>query len=196
MSEVNVGVFLSNSGGQLAEILDFDAIANFVKNIPGVAFVAKGSEFWRGQGLATIVKAINERKINRVVVAETLPKLSEVKIAQAIEDAGLNPYLMDFLDLKDHCAWPHHNNPSEATIKAKAMLLGSINRAKLLEPLDRLEFPSLKSALIIGGGIAGMQTAVDLADLGFDVHLIEKGAFLGGLAARAGRFFPTDDCAI
>jgi len=196
MSEVKVGVFLSDPGRQLSEILDFSALANYLKNVSGVVFVARGSEFWRGKGLKTIVDAIESGKINRVVVAETLPKLSEVKIAQAMEDAGLNSYLMEFIDLKDHCVWPHRETPSEATEKAKAMLLGAIERAKLLEPLEKLEFSTLKSALVIGGGIAGMQTAVDLADLGFEVNIVEKEPFLGGLAARAGRFFPTDDCAI
>lgn len=196
MNEVKVGVFLSDSGKQLSEILNFDALINYVKSISDVVFVARGSEFWRGEGLQTIVNAIKDGKINRVVVAGALPKLSEVKIAQAVENAGLNPYLMEFLDLKDHCAWPHRKTPSEATEKAKAMLLGAIERAKLLEPLEKLEFSALKSALIIGGGIAGMQAAIDLADLGFEVNLIEKEPFLGGLAARAGRFFPTDDCAI
>ena len=196
MSEVKVGVFLSDSGKQLSEVLNFDTLTNYVKGIPSVVYVARGSEFWRGEGLQTLVEAVKGKKINRVVVAETLPKLSEVKIAQAIENAGLNPYLMEFLDLKDHCAWPHREKPAEATEKAKAMLLGAIERAKLLEPLEKLEFPTLKSALIIGCGIAGMQTAVDLADLGFKVNLVEKEPFLGGLAARAGRFFPTDDCAI
>jgi heterodisulfide reductase subunit A len=196
MNEVKVGVFLSDGGKQLSEILDFDALTNYVKNIPDVVFVARASEFWRGEGLQTIVNAIKDGKINRVVVAGTLPKLSEVKIAQAVENAGLNPYLMELLDLQDHCAWPHRETPSEATEKAKAMLLGAIERAKLLEPLEKLEFSALKSVLVIGGGIAGMQTAIDLADLGFEVNLIEKEPFLGGLAARAGRFFPTDDCAI
>ncbi len=196
MSEAKVGVFLSDSGKQLSEILDFDTLANYVKDIPGVVYVARGSKFWHGEGLKTLVEAVRNKKINRVVVAETFPKLSEVKIAQAIENAGLNPYLMEFLDLKDHCAWPHREKPAEATEKARAMLLGAVERAKLLEPLEKLEFSALKSALIIGGGIAGMQTAVDLADLGFKVNLVEKEPFLGGLAARAGRFFPTDDCAI
>ena len=196
MDQVKVGVFLSDGGNQLTKILDYNAITEFVKKVAGVVFVARGSEFWRGQGLQTMVGAIREGKVNRVVVAETLPKLSEVKIANAIEDAGLNPYLMEFIDLKDHCASPHQKTPSEATEKAKAMLLGAIERAKLLEPLEKLEFPALKSSLVVGGGIAGMQTAVDLADFGFEVSLIEKEPFLGGLAAQAGRFFPTDDCAI
>jgi len=196
MDRVKVGVFLADSGKQLSKILDYNDLTNYVKNISGVVYVARGSEFWRGQGLQNIINAIKDEKINRVVVGGTLPKLSEVKIAQAVENVGFNPYLMEFIDLKDHCAMPHQETPSEATEKAKAMLLAAIERAKLLEPLEKLEFPVLKSVLVIGGGIAGMQTSVDLADLGFEVNLVEKAPFLGGLAARAGRFFPTDDCAI
>ena len=196
MDEVKVGVFLSDCGKQLSKILDFNALTDHVKKVSGVSLVARGSEFWRGQGLQTIADAIKDGKINRVVVAESLPKLSEVNIVQAVEKTGLNPYLVEVIDLKDHCAWPHRNAPSEATEKAKAMLQAAIERAKLLEPIEKLEFPALKSALIIGGGIAGMQAAVDLADLGFKVHLVEREPFLGGLAARASRFFPTDDCAI
>jgi heterodisulfide reductase subunit A len=196
MEQPKVGVFLSDCGKQLSEILDFDALTSFVKAVPNVALIARGSEFWRGKGLQTIVDAVKGGKINRVVVAESLTKISDVNIVQAVEDAGLNSYLVEVIDLKDHCAWPHRKTPKEATEKAKAMLLSAIERAKLLEPIEKLEFPALKSALIIGGGIAGMQTAVDLADLGFEVNLIEKTPFLGGLSARVGRFFPTDDCAI
>ncbi len=196
MDGAKVGVFLSESGTELSKILDLDAITSYAKNIPGVVLVERESEFWRGKGLQTISEAVKNRKVNRVVVADTLPKLSEVKIAQAVQDAGLNPYLVEFLDLKHHCAWPHRETPGEATEKAKAMLLAATERAKLLEPLEKLEFPALKSVLVIGGGIAGIQTAIDLADLGFKVNLVEKEPFLGGLAARAGRFFPTDDCAI
>jgi heterodisulfide reductase subunit A len=196
MSEIKVGVFLSDCGKQLSGILDFKALTNYVKKVSGVALIGRGSEFWRGKGLQTITDAVKSGKINRVVVAESLPKLSEVNVVQAVEEAGLNPYLVEAVDLKDHCAWPHRETPKEATEKAKAMLLAAIERAKLLEPLEKLEFPALKSALVIGGGIGGMQTAVDLADLGFEVNLVEKAPFLGGLAARAGRFFPTDDCAI
>ncbi|MFQ6063947.1 MAG: hydrogenase iron-sulfur subunit [Candidatus Bathyarchaeia archaeon] len=195
MNKVKVGVFLSNCGKQLSEILNLNALADYVKKVPGVVLVGKSSEFWRGKGLQLIVDAIKDGKINRVVVAECLPKLSEVNIVQAVENAGLNPYLVEVIDLKDHCAVPHRKTPEEATEKAKAMLLAAIERAKLLEPIEKLEFPVLKSALVIGGGIAGMQAAVDLADLGFELHLVEKEPFLGGLAARAGRFFPTDDCA-
>jgi len=196
MEEIKVGVFLSDCGNQLPKILDFDALMSYVKQVSGVSLVARANEHWRGQGLKTIVDTIKKGKINRVVVAQGLPKLGEVNVVKAVEEAGLNPYLVEVIDLKDHCAWPHRDTPSEATEKAKAMLLAAIERAKLLEPIEKLEFPTLKSVLVIGGGIAGMQAAEDLADLGFQVHLIEKAPFLGGLAARASRFFPTDDCAI
>ena len=196
MEEVKVGVFLADSGKQLSEILDFEALTEFVKNVPGVALVIRASEFWRDKELKTITDAIKNGKINRVVVAESIPKLSEIKIVKAVESAGLNPYLVEVLDIKDHCAWPHRDAPSEATEKAKAMLLAAVERAKLLEPIEKIEFPAVKSVLVIGGGIAGMQAAEDLADMGFEVNLVEKEPFLGGLAARAGRFFPTDDCAI
>jgi heterodisulfide reductase subunit A len=196
MNEIKVGVFLSDCGKQLSKILNFEALTDYVKSVPGVTLIGRSNEFRRGKGLQTIVDAIKNGKVNRIVVAENLPKLSEVEIAQAVEDAGLNPYLVEVVDLKDHCAWPHRDTPSEATEKAKAMLLAAIERAKLLEPIEKLECPALKSALVIGGGIAGIQAAIDLADLQFEVHVIEKEPFLGGLAARAGRFFPTDDCAI
>lgn len=196
MEEAKVGVFLSDCGGQIAKILDFEALTNFLKAVDGVALVARGSEFWRGQGLKAIVEAIIEKKINRVVVAESIPKISEIAITKAVEEAGLNPHLVEVLDIKDHCAWPHKDTPSEATEKAKAMLLAAIEKAKLLEPIEKAEFPAVKSVLVIGGGIAGMQAAEDLADMGFQVYLVEKEPFLGGLAAKAVRFFPTDDCAI
>ena len=196
MNETKVGVFLSDCGKQLSKILNFDALTGYVKRVPGVTLIGRSSEFRRGKGLQTIVDAIKDGKVNRIVVAENLPKLSEVEIAQAVEDAGLNPYLVEVVDLKDHCAWPHRDTPSEATEKAKAMLLAAVERAKLLEPIEKLEFPALKSTLVIGGGIAGIQAAIDLADLEFEVHIVEREPFLGGLAARAGRFFPTDDCAI
>ncbi len=196
MEQPKVGVFLSDCGKDLTEILDFDALTRFVKNVPNVSLIGRGSEFWRGKGLQTLLDAVKSEKINRVVVAETLPKLAEINIVEAVANVGLNPYLVEVIDIKDHCAWPHRETPKEATEKAKAMLLAAIERAKLLEPIEKLEFPAHKSALIIGGGIAGMQAAADLADLGFSVNLVEQEPFLGGLAARAGRFFPTDDCAI
>lgn len=196
MEKARVGVFLADGGKGVAEFLDFKGLTAYCKQVSGVTQVSQATEFWRGEGLKKLVDAVKQKKIDRVVVAENLPKLAEVNIAKAVEQAGLNPYLVEVIDLRDHCAMPHRDVPKEAAEKAKVMLLAAIERAKLLEPIGKLEFPAIKSVLVIGGGIAGMQTAEDLADLGFKVQLVEKTPFLGGLAARAGRFFPTNDCAI
>ncbi|MEM3577019.1 MAG: hydrogenase iron-sulfur subunit [Candidatus Bathyarchaeia archaeon] len=196
MEEAKIGVFLSDCGKQLSAILNFEEIANHLKIVPQVSLVAVGSEFWRGQGLKTVVEAVKSGKIDRVVVAESIPKIGEINIAESLEAVGLNPNFVEVIDIKDNCAWPHRDAPKEATEKAKAMLLAAIERVKLAEPIEKLEFPAVKSVLVIGGGLAGMQAAEDLADMGFEVYLVEKEPFLGGLAAKAGRFFPTDDCAI
>jgi heterodisulfide reductase subunit A len=196
MENVKVGVFLADGDKQVADVLDFETLTMFAKQVPGVTQVSQAKEFWRGEGLKKLVAVVKDKRIDRVVVAENLPKLAEVNIVRAVEQAGLNSYLVEVIDLKDHCALPHRDAPKEAAEKAKAMLLAAIERAKLLEPIEKLEFLAMKSVLVIGGGIAGMQSAEDLADLGFKVHLVENTPFLGGLAARAGRFFPTDDCAI
>jgi len=126
MEQPKIGVFLSDCGKQLSEILDFNALTSFVKTVPNVTLIARASEFWRGKGLQAIIDAIKSGKINRVVVAESITKISDVNIVQAVEDAGLNPYLVEVIDLKDHCAWPHRATPKEATEKAKAMLLSTI----------------------------------------------------------------------
>jgi heterodisulfide reductase subunit A len=196
MEEAKIGVFLSDCGKQLSAILNFEEITSYLKSVPQVSLVAIGSEFWRGQGLKTVVDAAKNEKINRVVVAESIPKLGEINITEALEKAGLNPNFVEVIDIKDNCAWPHRDTPKEATEKAKAMLLAAVERVKLAEPIEKLEFPAVKSVLVIGGGLAGMQAAEDLADMGFEVYLVEKEPFIGGLAAKAGRFFPTDDCAI
>ncbi len=196
MEEARIGVFLADSGGQLSKILDFESITEFLRGIHGVTRVQRASEFWRGDGLKTIIDAVKSGEINRVVVAEGIPKIGEIAIAKSISSAGLDPGFIEVLDLKGHCAWPHRDSPREATEKAKAMLLAAIEKVRLSQPIEKAVFPAVKSVLVIGGGVAGMQAAEDLADMGFQVYLIEKEPFLGGLAARAVRFFPTDDCAV
>ncbi|HIE14477.1 TPA: CoB--CoM heterodisulfide reductase iron-sulfur subunit A family protein, partial [Candidatus Bathyarchaeota archaeon] len=196
MTNVKVGVFLSECGGQLQETLNLESLVEFTKEIPDVVMVERNSEFWRGRGLKKIVDAVERGIINRVVVSEASPKLYGLKIIRAVEKAGLNPYLVEVIDLNGYCAIPHSDAPEEATEKAKAMLLAAIEKAKLMEPIEEREFQVIKSALVIGGGVAGIQAAMDLAELGFNVFLIEKTPFLGGLASKAGKFFPTDDCAV
>jgi len=196
MEKVNVGVFISDCGGEISKVLNMDALENYVKGLGDVALVEVGSNFSSGEGLKKVVEAFKSKKIDRAVITECSPKISEVKILKHLREEEINPYLVEFLDLKEHCVLPHRNYPAKATEKAKAMLLAAIEKAKLLEPIESKKFPVEKSALIIGAGVAGINAAIDLVDMGFEVNLVEKEPFIGGLAARMVRFFPTDDCAM
>jgi len=137
MTNVKVGVFLSECGGQLQETLNLESLVEFTKEIPDVVMVERNSEFWRGRGLKKIVDAVERGIINRVVVSEASPKLYGLKIIRAVEKAGLNPYLVEVIDLNGYCAIPHSDAPEEATEKAKAMLLAAIEKAKLKAEIER-----------------------------------------------------------
>ncbi len=196
MSELKVGVFLSDYKGQVSQIIDFNELKEFLKGIGGVSLVEIGDNFCEGEEAERILKAFKEGGIDRAVVTASPVKIAEIKIANLLKGGGVNPYLVEVVDLRERCAWPHRRWPEKATEKAKAMLLAAIERVKLAEPIEVASFPVKKEALIIGGGLAGINAAIDLSDMGFKVHLVEKEPFIGGLASRMVRFFPTDDCAL
>ncbi|RJS84191.1 FAD-dependent oxidoreductase, partial [Candidatus Bathyarchaeota archaeon] len=179
MENVRVGVFISECGGHLSKVLDINALMEYLRRVPGVSLVERGNEFWRGEGLRRISEAVAKGVINRVVVSESLPKMKGLNIIKTVEKAGLNPYQIEIIDLKGHCAIPHRRFPVEATEKAKAMLLAAIEKVKLSKPIEKIEFQVLDSVLVIGGGISGIQAAMDLAELGFKVYLVERKPFLG-----------------
>lgn len=196
MEEVKVGVFLSDCYNQIAEIIDFGALTNYIQNIPDVVYTTRNKEFAFEEGIGRIVETVKARGLNRVIVSACDATTSMIRIKKALQEIGLNPCYVDVINLRDHCAWPHRNDAEGATEKAKAMVRAAIEKIKIQDPIETLEFPVKESALIIGGGLAGIQAAIDLTDLGFHVNLVEREPVLGGLAARAGRFFPTDDCAL
>lgn len=196
MEETRVGVFLSDCDGEISGILNFKDLIAYVQGIPGVVYVRQNNEFSQEAGLKIIKDAIGEQRLNRVVVSGDDPVNSKVRVSEAAEEAGLNPYLVEAIALREHCASPHKSEPEKAARKAKAMVLAAVEKAKLLEPLETLKYPVRKTALVIGGGIAGIQASMHLAEMGYPVHLVEREPFLGGLAAKAVKFFPTDDCAL
>jgi len=194
--KTRVGVFLSDCNGEISGILNFGELTSFAEKIPGVVYVRQNNEFCQEEGLKIIKDAIREKGLNRVVVSADEPVTCMVRIGKAVQEAGLNPYLAEVITLREHCARPHQNEPEKAARKAKAMLVAAVEKAKLSEPIDVLKYPVRKSSLVIGGGIAGIQVSMSLAEMGFPVHLVEREPFLGGIAARAVKFFPTDDCAL
>lgn len=195
MDEARVGVFLSTCD-DVAATLDVEMLLQSATAIPGTVLAQRHEDYAEEAGLQAIKDAVASKGVNRIVVSVCEPVTGGIRISEAVRDAGLNPHLVEIINLRDHCARPHRDAPVQATRKAQAMLLAAVEKAKLLTPLDRLEYPVKPSCLVIGGGLAGIQTATNLADLGIETHLVEREPFLGGLAARAGRFFPTDDCAL
>ena len=159
--------------------------------------VAKDSRYTcSDQGQEEIKNDIKEQKLNRVVVASCSPRLHEPTFRKAVQDAGLNKYLFEMANIREHCSWVHLHDKEAATDKAKDLVKAAVSKVALLEPAIDTEVPILKKAVVIGGGVAGIQAALDLADTGYKVYLIEKEPSIGGRMAQIDKTFPTMDCSI
>ena len=134
--------------------------------------------------------------LNRVVVAACTPKIHESTYRAVLIEAGLSPYYFQMVNIREHCSFVHPNDIKKATEKAIRMVRGGINRARQLEIVPYKEIPVKKAALVVGAGIAGMNAALDLANQGINVYLVEKEATIGGKMAQLDRIYPTDDCGI
>jgi heterodisulfide reductase subunit A len=148
------------------------------------------------QGQDQIKKDIKENRLNRVVVASCSPRLHEPTFRKTCEEAGLNKYLFEMANIREQCSWVHLYDKKEATEKAKDLVKVAAAKAALLEPAEEAEVPITRKALVIGGGVAGIQAALDLADTGYNVYLVEKEPSIGGMMARIDKTFPTMDCSI
>jgi heterodisulfide reductase subunit A len=147
-------------------------------------------------GQAEIKKAIQEQKLDRVIVAACSPRMHEPTFRECVASVGMNPYLVDMANIREQCSWVHMGDRSAATQKARDIMKAYVARSCYLEPQEETEIPVEKATLVIGGGIAGMQSALDLADAGYQVYLVEKEPSLGGLMAKLAKTYPTMDCAI
>ena len=147
-------------------------------------------------GQQIIKNDILELNLNRIVVAACTPKIHEPTYRAVLVEAGLSPYFFEMVNLREHCSFVHQKDQEKATEKAKSLILGGINRARELEIIPRKEIPIEKAVLIVGAGIAGMNAALDLANQGIKVYLVEKEGTIGGRMAQLDRIFPTDDCGI
>ncbi|MHA1687933.1 MAG: FAD-dependent oxidoreductase [Promethearchaeota archaeon] len=147
-----------------------------------------------GQNL--IKNDILQLDLNRIVVAACTPKIHEPTYRAVLIEAGLSPYYFQMVNIREQCSFVHPHDRTAATEKAKRLLLAGINRVRELEIIPRKEIPITKAVLIVGAGIAGMNAALDLANQGIEVYLVEKEPTIGGKMAQLDRIFPTDDCGI
>jgi heterodisulfide reductase subunit A len=191
--ELRIGVFVCECGTNIAGTVDCDAVTEYAKSLPDVACAVKNRYTCAEPGQQEIKKYVIEEKLNRVVVASCTPKMHEPTFRQCVGDAGLNPYLMEMANIREHCSWVHHYDKPKATQKAKELVRAAVARARLLEPQEELAVPVTKAALVIGGGIAGIQAALDIANAGYQVYLVEKEPTIGGIMAQLNKTYPTID---
>ncbi len=198
MSEetVRTGVFVCECGTNIANVVDTQEVARFAADLPGVVTVISNRYTCAEPGQNEIKQAIVEHQLNRVVVASCTPKIHEPTFRQCVADAGLNPYLMEMANIREHCSWVHRLDLAGATVKAKDLVQSAVVRASKLEAQDERTFPVTDAALVVGGGVAGIEAALELADGGHQVFLVERQPSIGGIMAALDKTFPTMDCSI
>jgi len=194
--DLRIGVFICHCGLNIAGVIDIKELVEYAKTLPDVVYVKENRYTCSDPGQEEIRKAIKEHKLNRVVVAACSPRMHEVTFRRTVSDAGLNPYLFEMANIREFSSWCHPSTPKEATEKAKDLIRMAVAKARLLMPLQTIEVPVTNKALVVGGGIAGMNAALDLAEMGFKVYLLEKGESIGGHMAQLDKTFPTLDCSI
>jgi heterodisulfide reductase subunit A-like polyferredoxin len=194
--QTRVGVYVCQCGLNIAKTVDCPRVAEMAAGLDHVV-VSKDMPYACSEpGQQEIQDDILEHGLERIVVASCSPRLHEPTFRQMMQSAGLNPYLLEIANLREQCSWVHINEPEAATQKAVDLVKMAVSRVQLLQPLVEQKLPLTKRTLVIGGGVAGIQAALDLADNGYEVVLVEKKASIGGTMAQLDKTFPTMDCSI
>jgi heterodisulfide reductase subunit A2 len=195
-NDLRVGVYVCHCGKNIGGTVRCEEVAEYARNLPGVVLAQDSLYTCSEPGQEQIKADIKEHHLNRVVVASCTPRLHEPTFRAACEAGGLNPYLLEMANIREHCSWVHLHDKDAATEKAKDLVAMAVSRAARLTPQFELSVPVLRKAMIIGGGVAGIQAALDLADAGYKVYLVERSGSIGGRMAQIDKTFPTMDCSI
>ena len=196
MEEPRIGVYVCHCGINIGGVIDCPELAKFAETLENVVVARDYKYFCADPGQELIQKDIKEYDLNRVVVAACSPRMHEPTFRRCVEEAGLNPFLFEFVNLREHDSWVHMHEPEKATEKAKDLVRMGVAKARLLEPLEFIKVGVKNRALVIGGGVSGIQAALDLGDMGFETILVEKSPSVGGRMAQLDKTFPTNDCSI
>ena len=180
--EPHIGVFVCNCGVNIGGMADVPAIAEYARNLPGVEYVEENLFTCSQDTQEKMVEVIKKQRLNRLVVAACTPRTHEPLFQETIRNAGLNPYLFEMANIRNQCTWVHSKDKKEATEKSKDLVRMAVARASLLEAIPELSVDVNMSALVIGGGVAGMTAAISLADQGFHTTIVEQSQELGGSA--------------
>lgn len=191
-----IGVYICHCGSNIAGTIDVEEVKKHAARLKDVA-IARDIPFACGDsGQEQVKKDISELKLDRIVVAACSPRLHEVTFRRVLEQSGLNPHLLEIVNIREQGSWVHSDMGSLATQKAKDLIAMGVARVALLTPLDKKTIPANKDVLVIGAGVAGIEAALSLGDIGVKVRLVEKEPTIGGKMALLNEVFPTNDCSL
>jgi heterodisulfide reductase subunit A len=191
-----IGVYVCHCGSNIAGVIPPDQVVDYVGNLPGVVHAAETMYACADSGQRQIKEDIKKHGLNRVVVSACSVRMHEPTFRACVAEAGLNPFLMEMANIREQCTWAHGHDREGALEKAKALTAAAVAKASFLTPLDMIEVPVTKKALVIGGGVAGINAALDLAEQHIPTILVEKEPTIGGVMAQLNKTFPTMDCSI
>jgi heterodisulfide reductase subunit A len=194
LSKVRTGVYICHCGTNIANKVDVAAVADYARTLDGVVLARDYTYMCSDPGQDLIKQDINEQCLNRVVVASCSPLMHELTFRRVCQEAGLNPFFFQMANIREQCSWVIEDQPL-ATAKAKAMVEAAVRRVRHHAPLSMRQVEMQPSVLIVGGGIAGIDAALRLADAGKQVYLVEREPSIGGHMAQLYKTFPTLDCA-
>ena len=190
---MKIGVYICQCGINIAHTVDTERAVEIIKNFPNVEIARDYKYMCSDPGQELIRKDIKEMKLDRVIVASCSPRMHEPTFRNVLEECGMNPYFFEMVNIREQCSWVHEDR-EQATLKAVGLIEGAVARAMFLEPLEKKEVSVTPRALVVGGGIAGIQAALEIAEKGFKVYLVERSPSIGGRMAQLDKTFPTLDC--
>jgi len=194
--ELRIGVYLCHCGTNIAGVIPPAEVAEWASHLPGVVHATDTLYACADSGQNLIKEDIKKYNLNRVVVSACSVRMHEATFRGAVSEAGLNPFLMEMANIREQCTWAHGHDKEGALEKAKSLTAAAVAKARFLAPLEMITVPVTKRALVVGGGVAGISTALDLADQGIPTILVEKEPTIGGVMAQLNKTFPTMDCSI
>jgi heterodisulfide reductase subunit A len=193
---LRIGVFVCDCGSNIAGAVDTESVRVYAESLPGVVAAIRNKYTCADPGQQEIQRAIREHNLNRVVVASCSPASYEPIFRKCIQGAGLNPYLLEMANIREHCSWVTPGDRGAATTKAQGIVQVAVARAAWLYPQDEEQIAVTDAALVVGGGVAGIQAALDLADAGHKVYLVERKPSIGGIMAQLDKVYPDIECSI
>lgn len=194
--KLRIGVYVCSCGSNIGGVIDPGEVAKFARTLPDVVLARDNLYLCGDPGQNAIRQDILEHDLNRVVIAACSVRMHEPTFRACVAEAGLNPFLMEMTNIREQDTWVHAHDPEGALIKAKEMVMAAVAKVRHVQPLEPITVPVTNKAMVIGGGVAGISAALDLADQGIYTYLVEKEQSIGGTMAQLNKTFPTMDCSI